>query len=95
MFEKFVRTNVLLCLSTCMSLTAKIKTTILKTNSASSLLALTTVNDLISAWGAYLIFHILAGRLFQNSQKLGIQIFHLRFKIKYHPSIFEKYRIFT
>ena len=24
--------------------------------------------------------------------KLGIQIFHMHFKIRYHPSIFEKYR---
>ena len=27
--------------------------------------------------------------------KPEIQTFHVRFKIKYHPSIFEKYRLFN
>ena len=27
--------------------------------------------------------------------KNGIQIFHMHFEIKYHPSIFQKYRIFN
>ena len=56
---------------------------------------LCTVNDIISARGAYLMFHIFGRALISKFSKIGIQIFHLHFKIKYHPSIFEKYRIFT
>ena len=54
-----------------------------------------TVNDLISARGAYYYFHIFGGALISKFSKIGIQIFHMRFKIKYHPSIFKRYRFFT
>ena len=27
--------------------------------------------------------------------KTGIQVFHMRFEIKDHPSVFEKYKIFN
>ena len=30
-----------------------------------------------------------------ESLKIELQIFHMRLKIKYHPSIFKKYRIFN
>ena len=60
----------------------------------------------MSARGALYIFTFLTGRLLKRGvyqrgsliskfSKLGIQICHVRFKIKYHPSIFEKYRLFT
>ena len=40
-------------------------------------------------------FMFLTGRLLRKFSEIGIQIFHVRFKIKYHPSIFEKYRLFN
>ena len=31
--------------------------------------------------------------LISKFSKIGIQIFHMLFEIKYHPSVFEKYNI--
>ena len=45
--------------------------------------------------GALLNFHIFNGALITKFSKLGIQIFRMRFKIKYHTFMFEKYRIFN
>ena len=65
-----------------------------------------TVNELMSARGALKTFHIFdraligeghlseRGACFKFS-KIGIQIFNMRFKIKCHLFIFEKYRIFN
>ena len=65
-----------------------------------------TVNELMSARGALKTFHIfdraLIGEghlsergLISKFSKIGIQIFNMRFKIRCHLSIFEKYRIFN
>ena len=59
----------------------------------------------MSASGALYIFLIFDGALIGEGRllerdayfeilKIDIQIFHMHFKIKYHPSMFEKYRIF-
>ena len=65
-----------------------------------------TVNELMSAWGALKLFTFLTGCLLERGiyqrgaliskfSKIGIQIFNMRFKIKCHLFIFEKYRIFN
>ena len=65
-----------------------------------------TVNKLISARGALKTFHIfdrgaywrgafIRGALISKFSKIGVQIFNMRFKIKCHLFIFEKYRIFN
>ena len=64
-----------------------------------------TVNELMSARGALKTFHIFGrllergiyqrGALISKFLKIGTQIFNMRFKIKCHLFIFEKYRIFN
>ena len=54
-----------------------------------------TVNDPTSARGTLSIFHIFDGALILKFLKIGIQIFYMCFEIKYHPTIFEKCRIFN
>ena len=61
----------------------------------------------MSARGSLQLVHIFDGALIEERRllergalllkfsKIRIQIFHIRFKIKYYLSMFEKYRIFN
>ena len=56
---------------------------------------LATTESAIESFKSRKLNHFSPGALISKFSKTGIQIFHTSFEIKYHPSIFEEYRIFN